>query len=153
MRGQIRITAHLKCVTAGLKARSKKKVLEELVSLLIKSGEELNKRDMVKALMERESIGSTGIGKGIAIPHAKIKSVTSPLIAFGRSVEGVEFGSADKKEVHLFFLILSPSGDSSHLRILARVTRFMNESSFRNRLKAVDTEEEILKIIRERDER
>jgi len=151
MTGKVEITDHLKCVTLDLKATTRRGVIEELVGLLVKSGIRQNKKETVNALMNRESEGSTGIGKGVAIPHAKLKTLKSPVIAFGRSVKGIDFSSIDKKAAHLFFLILSPTEKNLQLRTLARISRFSNESSFRNRLKAADTEEEILQIIKEKD--
>jgi PTS system nitrogen regulatory IIA component len=152
------ITEHLnvKAVSANLKADTKKKVLEELTELLIASNEikEKDKDEVVKVLSARESIGSTGIGYGVAIPHGKSQAAKNVLLAIGYSKAGINFDSIDGKPVHLFFLLLtSPEYGQLHLKVLARLSRFLKDRIFRDCLTKAKTEEDIYKVIEEREKK
>jgi PTS system nitrogen regulatory IIA component len=95
-------------VIEKLTSRDKKGVLEELVSVLVEHGKLADKEKTVQVLLERERLGSTGIGDGIAIPHGKLKDIQNIICSFGRSKEGIDFQSLDEKPSHLFFLLLAP---------------------------------------------
>jgi len=135
-----------------MNARKKREALEELVDLLVERGEVGNKKEVLEALSEREKLGSTGIGNGIAIPHAKCPSVRRLVVAFGCSRRGVDFDCLDGKPAHIFFLLLGPPGEPGpHLKALARLSRMLKESSFRRRLGGARDLEEVEEAIREVD--
>src|SRR3972149_6392966 len=110
-------------------------VLRELVRVLARAEKEVDEERMLEILLERETLGSTGIGEGVAIPHGKSKTVKKLLASFGRSVSGMDFQSMDGKPTHLFFLLVAPEDSAGiHLKALARVSRLMKDASFRKRL-------------------
>lgn len=145
-----------KAVSADLKSSDKNSIIKELVDLLIKSGQ-LKPRDkdtVVKVLLNREALGSTGIGQGIAIPHAKCELVNELIGAFGISQQGINFESLDGEPAHIFFLLLAPIDSSGpHLKALARISKLLKDSFFRESLKKADSEKPLVKIIKEEDQR
>ncbi|NVL90658.1 MAG: PTS sugar transporter subunit IIA, partial [Desulfobacterales bacterium] len=115
-------------IIAELNAGDKKGVVEEIAGSMAKASG-VNQQEMVRVLLERERLGSTGIGGGIAIPHGKLKSLDSLLVGFGRSPKGVDFEALDGKPAHLFFLLIAPEDSSgTHLRMLARISRLLKDS-------------------------
>ncbi|MGL4787390.1 MAG: PTS sugar transporter subunit IIA, partial [Cetobacterium sp.] len=122
----VKITDYMseELILLNLKAKNKDEALKELSALIGKS-EKIEKKDVIyKALLERENLGSTGIGKGVAIPHAKTDAAESLTIAFGISKEGVDFKSLDQEKVKIFFVFASPFKDSQiYLKVLARISR------------------------------
>lgn len=143
-------------ISAGLQATDKKGVIKELVVLLIKSGELKDKeRDkVVKVLLEREALGSTGIGQGIGIPHGKFSGVKRLIGACGISRKGVDFESLDGEQVYIFFLLIAPEDSAGpHLKALARVSRLLKDKYFRDTLKAAKDEKALLKIIKQEDQK
>lgn len=139
-------------VSAHLKSKEKRGVLEELTDLLVKAGEIENREEMIDALLDREKLGSTGIGEGVAIPHAKSDVVREAVAAFGRSPQGIKFDSLDGEPAYLFFLLVAPTDSTGpHLKALARISRILKDRPFREALKKAETEEEILQLIREED--
>jgi PTS system nitrogen regulatory IIA component len=96
------------CIIPELSSKTKKEVLEELTEALSNCMASLNKEALVEVLLERERLGSTGIGDGIAIPHGKIQGLEELILSFGRSSKGIEFDSMDGRLTHLFFLLLVP---------------------------------------------
>lgn len=142
-----------KYVSLNLKARNKREVLEELVEPLVKGGELENKEEMVKVLLEREKLGSTGIGEGIAIPHGKTKTVKKLVAAFGRSVAGIDFDTLDGEPAQLFFLLVAPYDSAGpHLKALARISRLLKDENFREELMKASSKEALLEAIRRQDE-
>ena len=141
-----------KAMTTDLKASDKEGVIRELVDLLAKSGEIKNKEALIKALLVRESLGSTGIGQGIGIPHTKSSAVKSLVAAFGLSQKGVNFDSLDGEPVYIFFLLIAPEESAGpHLKALARISRMLKDKYFRELLKKSKDDKEVLKIIGEED--
>ena len=139
-------------IIAELTSRDKKGVLEELVSVLVEHGRLHDKEKPVQVLLERERLGSTGIGDGIAIPHGKLKEIKSIICSFGRTKAGVDFQSIDEKPTHLFFLLLAPEDSASeHLQALARLSRLLKDDQLRRRLMEANSKEEIYRIIVEED--
>ena len=123
------------CVIADLAGETKEEVLMELVSALQQEGLVRDAAEAVKVILERERLGSTGIGDGVAIPHGKMKGLDTILCAFGRSKKGVQFGSVDRQPVHIFFLLLAPEETTGlHLKMLSRISRILRDASFRNKL-------------------
>jgi PTS system nitrogen regulatory IIA component len=141
-----------KCVLPNLQAANKRGVLEEMAAVLVSGHKEISLQNVVEVLLERERLGSTGIGDNIAIPHGKLPQLNQMLLAFGRSVKGVDFDSMDGKPSHLFFLLLAPVNSSGlHLKALAKISRMLMSQTFRENLMGSDGAEEIIRVIAERD--
>jgi len=141
-----------KAMTTNLKASDKEGVIKELVELLAKAGDIKNKDELIKALLTRESLGSTGIGQGIGIPHAKSSAVKSLVAAFGLSQKGVNFDSLDGEPAYIFFLLIAPEESAGpHLKALARISRMLKDKYFREMLRKSKDEKEVLKIVEEED--
>jgi len=135
-----------------LKAKDKIGVLEELSEVICKHEPLLKKERLVKILLEREKLGTTGIGEGIAIPHGKVDVIKRPYIAFGRSKQGVDFEAIDNKPVYLFFLLIAPENSSTlHLHILARIAKLLKNNKLRKRLMEAKSRQQIYKTIIEAD--
>jgi PTS system nitrogen regulatory IIA component len=145
-----------KAIVLDIKATKKEDVIRELVEALINAGE-IEKRcrsKLIDALMARESLGSTAIGQGIAIPHAKSDSVDKLIAAFGLSKKGVEFDSLDGELAYIFFLLVAPQDSAGpHLKALARISRLLKDKYFRDTLRSCSDEKSILKIIAQEDEK
>ncbi len=138
----------------NLQSRNKKGVLEELAGILVNQGKLTDLEKVVEVLLDREKLGSTGIGDGIAIPHGKIKDLREVVASFGRSREGVDFESIDQKPTHLFFLLVAPENSAGvHLKALARISRLLKDPNFRRRLMEAENVEELFQIISEEDAR
>lgn len=135
-----------------LKAVDKKGVLEELV-IPVANISGVNHEDLVKVLMERERLGSTGIGEGIGIPHGKVKDLNSLILGFGLSRQGVDFDSMDGLPAHIFFLLITPENSTGlHLKLLARISRILKNDLFKKRLLRANSRDEIYSIIKEEEE-
>ncbi len=140
-------------IVAELKGTGKKEVLIELTDALLKADPSLVKDDVLKVLMERERLGSTGIGDGVAIPHGKLKDIDRLLISFGLSRHGVDFDSMDGKPAHLFFLLVAPEESVGvHLKTLARISKLLKSATVRERLQSAVDSAEIYRIINEEEE-
>ncbi|MCM8795439.1 MAG: PTS sugar transporter subunit IIA [Candidatus Omnitrophica bacterium] len=145
-----------KAIIADIKSTKKEDVIKELVDALIEAGE-IEKRirnRLIEALMRRESLGSTAIGQGIAIPHAKCDGVAKLVAAFGLSKKGVDFDSLDGEPAYIFFLLVAPQDSAGpHLKALARISRLLKDRYFRESLRACVDEKSIIKIINQEDEK
>lgn len=140
-------------IITDLKAHSKQDALAELTGVLLSDNKNLDRESVLPILLEREKMGSTGIGEGVAIPHGKLKELDRVIISFGRSVSGVPFDSVDGKPVHLFFLLLAPEESAGlYLRILAKISRFLKNPVFREKLLQAQSAQEITEIIRSESE-
>lgn len=151
----MRITEILKkeYVLEELKARNKRDVLAELAGAFVRAGIRKDSESMVSVLLEREKLGSTGIGEGIAIPHGKIGGLDEMVIAFGRSREGIEFDAMDSKPVHLFFLLMAPDQSAGqHLKALAKISRMLKDAAFRKALLEAPAQDDLFRAIVEKDE-
>jgi len=136
-----------------LKAKDKKGVLEELVDALVRREPSIDKKTLVKVLLERERLGSTGIGDGVAIPHGKFHGITQPIISFGRSRKGLDFESMDGEPVFLFFLLVAPENSASiHLKALAKIAKILKNSAFRKALMEAPSKKELYQTIIQNDE-
>ncbi len=141
-------------LVADLEAQNKQGVLEELVGVLVASGVISDARHAVDVLLERERLGSTGIGEGIAIPHGKLPGLESVVAVFARSKNGVDFDSMDGAPVNLFFLLVAPENSASmHLKALARISRLLKDRDFRQELLACDSKELLYEKISAEDAR
>jgi len=145
-----------KAITADLKAVKKEDVLKELVDLLAVSDdiEKKNRNKLVEQLMAREALGSTAIGQGVGIPHAKSECVNKLVAGFGISQKGVDFDSLDGEKVYIFFLLIAPIDSAGpHLKALARISRLLKDKYFRDSLKECKDEKSVLKIILQEDDK
>jgi nitrogen PTS system EIIA component len=144
---------HPSAVVVDLNATNKKGALEELVTLLARDGKVKDTKSTVDILMEREKLGSTGIGQGIAIPHAKTDQAGQITAAFGLSRKGVQFEALDGEPVFIFFLLVAPPDAAGlHLKALARISRLLKDKFFRQALRDVKDPAEVLKIIKDEDQ-
>ncbi|WP_209123910.1 PTS fructose transporter subunit IIABC [Alkalihalobacillus sp. BA299] len=132
----------------NLKSSTKAQVIDELIDQLDRAGRLNDKKGYKKAILAREEQSTTGIGEGIAIPHAKTAAVKTPAIAFGRSQKGVDYEALDGQPSHLFFMIAASEGaNNEHLETLSRLATYLMDTNFRNALLEARTEEEILQAI------
>ncbi len=135
-----------------LENSDKPKVLEELIGLMFDSSRIKDRDEFVKAVMDREAICSTGIGKGIAIPHSRNSSITEVTVALGRSKPGIDFEALDNEPVHLVFLLAAPmNAGNVYLKALARLSRLLRMPEFRKAILDAESKEAIIKIIEERE--
>ncbi|MGB5218791.1 MAG: PTS sugar transporter subunit IIA [Smithella sp.] len=140
-------------INADLSARNKEDALLEMVDTIILGGLKLDKSSVLEILKQRESLGSTGIGEGVAIPHGKISALNDIVIAFGRSVNGIAYDSLDGKPVHLLFLLLAPENSAGqHLKILAKISKMLKEPDFRKKLLKARTQSDLYRIIIEQED-
>ncbi len=135
-----------------LKAKDKKGILEELVYPLVETTG-IDQETLVKVLIERERLGSTGIGGGVGIPHGKLDSLQSIALGLGVSRSGVDFESMDGKPTHIFFLLLTPENSTGlHLKLLARISRLLKKGPFKEKLLQALDRDEIFRALKEEDE-
>jgi PTS system nitrogen regulatory IIA component len=135
-------------INANLSARNKDEALAELINTITQGGIKLKHSSIIEILTQRENLGSTGIGDGVAIPHGKIPELDEIIVAFGRSMEGIPFKSLDGKPVHLFFLLLAPENSSGqHLKILAKISKMLKDVDFRKKLLKAKSQSDLYKII------
>ena len=142
-------------VSVHLKAKTKEESLKEMVDLLIESGQlPVSQREVsIKALMEREALGSTGVGQGVAIPHAKVDGLKKIVAALGISPKGILFDSIDQMPARVFFLLLAPKNSAeAHLKALARISRLVKENDhFRTQLEKSESSADVVRLIRQED--
>lgn len=135
-----------------LKNKDKKGVLEEM-GAVVAASVGLNHDEVVRVLIERERLGSTGIGDGVGIPHGKLKSLASLALGFGLSRGGIDFESLDNRPTHIFFLLLTPENSTGlHLQLLARISRMLKNEPFKEKLLNAQSRDELFSIIAEQDE-
>lgn len=122
-------------IVFDLKATAKNGVIEELVTLVSSSNMVKDQAQLLQDVIDRENLVTTGVGYGVAFPHAKTRAVKGIVIAFGRSAKGVDFDAMDHKSVHLFFLIAAPEDAiGAHLNVMARLSYLMKSESNRQKL-------------------
>ena len=143
-----------KAIRVELQATDKPSVIQELVVALVDSGQvkEDDQAGIIEAIMKREELGSTGIGRGVAVPHTKHPSVDNLIGTVGVSAEGVEFESLDGESVQLFFLLISPPDrPGDHLRALENISRQLRDDTFCRFLKQSKTATDITQLLEEAD--
>lgn len=134
-------------IVPSLAATSKKEVLRELAAAVHAQEPQFDTETVYSILLERENLGSTGIGDGIAIPHGKLKGLQAITVCFGRSRQGLAFDALDGKPTHLFFLLLAPEETAApYLSCLAELSRFLKNPQTRNRLMQAENTEELLAV-------
>lgn len=132
-------------ITLDLKSKSKDEAIRELVGLASRSKLVKDEKELLSAVFEREKLVTTGVGYGVAFPHAKTKATRGVVIAFGRSKSGLDFEAMDKKPVHLFFLIAAPEDAiGAHLNVMAQLSYIMKDEKNRKRFLEVKSAGEVL---------
>jgi len=142
------------CINLNLNSKKKKDAIREMVNLLYKAGKIKDPQKVERELIEREKMGTTGIGGGIAVPHIMTKEISQTVMAFGRKKEGLDFDAIDSEPVQLIFLLIGPKGEeSTHLRLLCRLSRFLHNTQFKKSLMDAEKSEDILDIFQREEER
>jgi len=153
---EMKITDFLKedCLLIGVKSRDKKGAISELLELLREKKYIKDSKDILDNVMEREKLGSTGIGQGIAVPHTKTEQIDDLVGAVGISNDGINFDALDDEPVYIIFLILAPTKSIGlHLKALAKIARLLKDKTFRNALRKATSPSEISRIIKEDEEK
>jgi len=135
-------------ISFDLKGNTKDEIITELVELAATSEMVKNKDELLKAVLEREKLVTTGVGYNVAFPHAKTKSVRGVVIAFGRKKEGIDFEAMDRKPVNLFFLIAAPEDAiGAHLNVMAKLSFLMKNEKNRSKLIKAKYKEDLIEIL------
>lgn len=139
---------HKDLIISNLAARTKSEVLAELVSPLASRLPSLDVKHAARILMDREMLGTTGIGDGIAIPHGKVDNLDEVFIVVGRSSEGVDFSSLDHKPASIFFMVLAPANVVGlHLKLLAAISRLLKDEAFRHAFLAASDQDSLWNLL------
>jgi len=139
-------------IIADLNSTDKESAINELIDLFINDPRVDDIEKVRQAVLDREKIMSTGVGKGFAIPHGKTDSVKEIIAAFGRKKDGIEYDALDGNPVNLIFLLVGrDTMISAHIKLLSRVSRMMNKDDFRLRLLNAETSEEIMNVFLEEE--
>jgi fructose-specific phosphotransferase system IIA component len=140
-------------IIPDLKGQTKEEVINELIDLFKDDPRVIDLEKVRDAVLEREKIMSTGVGKGFAIPHGKTNAVNDILAAFGKANTPIEYDSLDGHPVNLVFLLVGKDNlVSKHIKLLSRISRMMNKDEFREKLIKATTSEEILEIFKKEEE-
>lgn len=145
---------HAEAIKPELEAADKESVIRELIGSLIACGKLKQEEEdsIVQAILKREELGSTGLGRGIAVPHTKHPSVTEPVGTVGISPNGIEFQSLDGEDVQLFFLVISPPDrPADHLRALEKISKQLKDETFCRFLKQSKTADDVQQVLDEAD--
>ena len=141
-------------VISDLRGTDKPSILKELSNVLVKPCRVTSVEELLQVLLDREKLGSTGIGEGIAIPHGRLKKLKKFFISFGRSLKGVDFDSIDRKPSQLFFLVVAPENSAvDNLKLLGRIVTLLKEPSFKKRLMEAPSQKELFQVISEEDQK
>ncbi len=137
----------------NLKGKKKDDILKDMVSHLAKNNK-IDEDEILKGIIGREEVMSTGLGQGVAIPHAKAESTKNVMVVFGRVKDGIDFKSIDGEPVYLIFMVIVPQDATiSQIKILARISRLLKHNYIREKLKVLKTKEEIISFILQEEER
>lgn len=139
-------------VIPNLRSKTKLDVIKELSDRVSSIYPNVNKEALVSVLIEREKLCSTAVDVGVAIPHGKLSGISDIIVAFGRSLKGIDFESLDGNPTYLFILLIAPENSAgTHLKLLARISRLFKEKDFRSKLLKAQSQDEIYDIISEED--
>jgi len=137
-------------VLPNLTSGNKSEVLAELIAPLGVINPEMDTDQAVRVLLDRESLGTTGIGDGIAIPHGKLEGLDKVIVVVGRSLEGIDFDALDHKPCSIFFLVLAPEqAAGTHLRLLAQISRVLKDEAFRQEFMSVTDIDGMFKLLKD----
>ncbi|HEY6906821.1 MAG TPA: PTS sugar transporter subunit IIA [Ignavibacteriaceae bacterium] len=140
-------------IISDLKGNKKEDVINELIDLFTGDSRVEDVEKVRSAVLDREKIMSTGVGKGFAIPHGKTNSITDIIAAFGKTKNPIDYEALDNQPVHLVFLLVGKDNlVSKHIKLLSRISRMMNKDDFRSRLLEANSAEEILGIFSKEEE-
>jgi fructose PTS system EIIBC or EIIC component len=140
-------------ILLNIEGNKKEEAIDQLVDTLLNAGKITDRSAFKTAILKREELSTTGVGDGIAIPHAKVQAVKEPAIAFGKSISGVDYQSLDGHPAHLFFMIAAPEGaNDTHLKALARLSGLLMNQEVRKQLLSANTKDEIINIIESYDQ-
>ena len=135
-----------------LKSTGKDGILRELANFLSERRDDIDAKELVRVLVDREALASTAIGEGVAIPHGKLASVAEIVACVGRARKGVDFDSMDGEPTYLFFVLVAPENSTgAHLKALARISRVFKDDAFRQRLLRADDAASMYEVIAEED--
>lgn len=135
-----------------LESKRKPEIISEIVDMMVDAGSLSSAEPFLNSVLERESLGTTGIGKGIAIPHGKSDAIKSVTMCFARSQEGVDFEALDGNPVHLIVMLAAPlESNSEYLQALTKLSRFLRHKPFRESLLAAETKEDIIFLLTSED--
>jgi PTS system nitrogen regulatory IIA component len=141
------------CIIADLSAESKQEALQQLSARSVEIDSSLVQENVLSVLREREQLGSTGIGGGVAIPHGKLPEIDHVIIVVGRSADGIPFEAVDNRPVHIIFLLLAPDASATlYLKILARISRLLKTPGIYERLLEAPDESSLQRVIVEADD-
>jgi len=141
-----------KTICADLKATDRDKAIGELLELLVEAGQlsQDQSPSVMKAILDREAMGSTAIGRGVAVPHARSDSLSSTIMSLGLSSSGVDFHALDGEPVHAIFLVVGPgAAPNEYLAVMEKLSKLIRNSDFRRFLRRADTSREVLELIEE----
>jgi PTS system nitrogen regulatory IIA component len=145
---------NIKAIKLNMQSTEKEDALKELVDVLTETQPITDKKSVVKSLIERENLGSTGIGQGIAIPHGKTDLVKELVAVLGVSHKGVNFEALDGEPVYIFFLLVAPKDTAGpHLKALAQISRLLRDSYFCELMKRCKTPDEIFELIQREEDK
>lgn len=139
-------------IIGSMQASSKDEALTELLGPILAAYPNLDKTKLLQTILDREKLGSTGLGGGVAIPHGKFEGLDRLAASFGRSQKGIDFASMDNKPAYLFFMLIAPkncAGD--HLKALARISRLFKDPLLTNNLRQANKSDEIFRLLEESD--
>ncbi|MGM0628199.1 MAG: PTS sugar transporter subunit IIA [Candidatus Fermentibacterota bacterium] len=140
------------CIELELEGKRKPDIIRELVDIVSRCEDRIDRDCLYVSLMRRESISTTGIGDGIAIPHCMTGQVENTRIAFGRKLDGARFDAVDNKPVSLFFLLVGPEGNPTrHLQVLSKLARYLHDPIFCQKLLDADSAGEVVEAFRSKD--
>ncbi|MEX0681348.1 MAG: PTS sugar transporter subunit IIA [Balneolales bacterium] len=140
-------------VIPALEAHNKKDAINKLIDTLSSKLKNETIESVRQAVMEREEIMSTGVGKGLAIPHGKSKKIEKTYVAFGKLIDPVDYEAIDGEPVNILFLLVGPESQNSvHIKMLSRISRLLNSSAFREKLLSSNSSESIIELFRSEEE-
>jgi len=137
-----------------LESMEKNQIIEEMVDILNQTGRIDNRDDVLRAVQERENVMSTGMGDGVAIPHAKTDGVKELVASFGIARQGIDFQSIDGKPVRIVFLLVGPTRQTGpHLKALSRISRLVHRKAFRDSLANASNPDNVIKAIKDEEKK
>lgn len=136
------------CIKLSIQKRSKRGLIKEMVDLLADAGKISDRDHVLESVLEREKLMSTGVGNGVAIPHAKSDTDDHIMLAFATTAEDVDFQSLDNKPVRLIFLLVGPEENPSlHIKALSRISRLTSRRKFRQKLLSAASPADVMRVI------